>query len=49
MEDLSALVAVTEQARQAIMESLQYQSTGRRPDQGRVVVAAGGEDIPELA
>jgi hypothetical protein len=27
--DLSALVAVAEQARQAIMESLQYQSTGR--------------------
>jgi hypothetical protein len=28
-DDLSALVAVAEQARQAIMESLQYQSTGR--------------------
>jgi hypothetical protein len=27
--DLSALVAVAEQARQAIMESLQYQSTGK--------------------
>lgn len=27
-DDLSALVAVAEQARQAIMESLQYQSTG---------------------
>ena len=28
-DDLSALVAVAEQARQAIMESMQYQSTGR--------------------
>jgi hypothetical protein len=28
-DDLSALVAVAEQARQAIMESLRYQSTGR--------------------
>jgi hypothetical protein len=28
-DDLSALVAVAEQARQSIMESLQYQSTGR--------------------
>ena len=28
-DDLSALVAVAEKARQAIMESLQYQSTGR--------------------
>jgi hypothetical protein len=28
-DDLSALVAVAEQAREAIMESLQYQSTGR--------------------
>ena len=27
--DLSALVAMAEQARQAVMESLQYQSTGR--------------------
>jgi hypothetical protein len=27
--DLSALVAVAEQARQAVMESLQYQTTGR--------------------
>jgi hypothetical protein len=29
-DDLSALVAVAEQARQAIMESLRYQSTGRK-------------------
>jgi len=29
VDDLSALVAVAEQARQAIMESLRYQSTGR--------------------
>jgi len=28
-DDLSALVAVAEQARQAVMESLGYQSTGR--------------------